>query len=110
MEPTRGSSSSSVPPSERSTGLALGLLQLAAGPAGFAALAVVGILILRQPPWTASVRDAVYAAIVIGMIAAHALVRARSADPAARKIDGRHAMLVSTAASVLYVVAQSFRV
>lgn len=91
-----------------SAGLAGCLWPIAAGPGGFAALLVLWILILREQAWTLTVKDALYGASALGMVAAQRTVLARAAPGGPAAGLGPYSLVVLASASLAWAVAQSF--
>jgi hypothetical protein len=92
------------------------LAELMWGIGGFAALIALAVTILRAEPWTLSIRDALFWSVVAGMILARFIdVRSYGGKtllgaPASQKDAWKYALGLAGAASLAWILAQSFRV
>ncbi|MFN0244004.1 MAG: hypothetical protein ACKVWV_14030 [Planctomycetota bacterium] len=90
------------------------LVQLFWSIGGCGLLTAIAVLILRQPPWTLSLRDAVFWSFVGAMVFARAVdVRrfgGQTADgnPATMKDVRRYALGLVVSAALVWAAAQSF--
>lgn len=88
------------------------LLEILAGPGGLVALLIVGVLILREEPWTFSAKDFLYWMIVAGMLLASTAYARKlpSALEELRRRSRRHAWTIVLGAGVAWAVVHSFGV
>lgn len=91
-------------------GLAGCFLELAWGLGGFAALVLVGVLILKEHAWTITAKDAAYWSVVIGMLVTRLVSERRQTGVVPRQVVMRFAATLVPLAGLGWVIVQSFRV
>jgi hypothetical protein len=102
--------------SQQSQSLAGCFTQLAWNMGGFAVLVSVWVTILRERPWTFTIKDALYWAAVLGMIAARQLDvvrfkgRTSMGEPATTRDVRRYAAGLIASAAALWCLAQTLHV
>ena len=92
------------------------LIQLAWSLGGFGVLVVLSVTIMRGPPWTLTVKDVLYWAAVLGMIAARHIDvvryhgRTTTGEPATARDVRLYAVGLLIGAGFLWCLAQAFHV
>ena len=109
-----------APPSgqetEQSQSLAGCLIQLVWGIGGFGMLVILWVTIMRGAQWTFTVKDVLYWAVVLGMIAARHIDVTRyhggttTGAPATARTVGLYALGLLGAAGLFWCIAQAFDV
>ena len=111
---------SAAPPSgqqtDRSQSLAGCLVQQAWGIGGFGMLVILWVTIMRGPRWNFTVKDVLYWAVVLGMIAARHVDVARyhggttTGGPATARTVPLYALGLLGATGLFWCIAQTFDV
>lgn len=90
------------------------LIQLFWSIGGCGMLTAIAVLIVREPRWTFSFRDALFWGVVTAMVAARAIDvrrfagRTRDGDPATTRDVRRYALGLVAIAALVWAAAQSF--
>jgi len=102
--------------SQQSQSLLGCLIQLAWSLGGFGVLVILFVLILRERPWSFTLRDVLYWAAVLGMICARHVdvvrygARTSSGEAATARDVRCYALGLVGATALLWCVAQAFQV
>lgn len=113
MSAQRPSNSNATPELRKNAELGC-LVQLFWSIGGCGLLTAIAVLILRQPPWTFSLRDVLFFGVVGAMIAARAFDvrsfggRTADGDAATTRDVQRFALVLVVSAALVWAAAQSF--